>query len=171
MNIDTFDNSFGDPMPQPRISKPLDQEIGEVFVSNLLWHLGSGSSADFPQTGAAWDTTAIPLDKMWAAFHSAHLTSSSKYTARGYKTPDVVDMLDGLQCGGATSSEESTSSRTTSASRTTRTRRARETAPRSVRARRRLQGRRGRRGGRGGRARSGVHRRRGRRERRGGRWR
>lgn len=94
VDVDKFDDPS---LPKPNPALPMDQKIGEIFVASSCYHLWSSGSAE----STTWENVAIDDQLMWNAFHSAHLTDSSKFAARGYDTPDLVDFLDGLKCAGA----------------------------------------------------------------------
>lgn len=81
------------PMPDP--NGPIDQEIGEMVVTAMLWHLfdENGSGAD------AWDQADLGQQAIWDAFTSERVTNTT-YN-RGYHKVDFVDMLDALRCQGA----------------------------------------------------------------------
>jgi hypothetical protein len=73
----------------------LDQPIAESLVTAILWHLDDTTTNPDDKS---WDTTATTTQPIWASFVSPRLTDGT--TNRGYKTVDLVDLLDGMNCGG-----------------------------------------------------------------------
>ena len=81
------------PMPDP--NGGIEQELGEMAVTAMLWHLWD--PGDVPDaTEESWDTSAVANETIWKAFTSTRMTQMN----RGYTKVDFVDYLDSLRCEG-----------------------------------------------------------------------
>jgi hypothetical protein len=81
------------PMPDP--NGALEQDIAELAVAAMLWHLWEpGGNGKF--TEESWDQADVGETMIWKAFSSSRMTKQN----RGYVKVDFVDFLDSLRCEG-----------------------------------------------------------------------
>ncbi len=76
-------------VPKPDPNGPIDQQLGEMMVTAMAWHLWDTESE-------AWDPSTIADETIWKAFTSTRMTQMN----RGYEKVDFVDFLDSLRCEG-----------------------------------------------------------------------
>lgn len=91
MDLSSVTTSYGS-LSAPDMTQPITQNLDEMWVAAMLWHLWDGS--EFPEPPKQDDGVAVTTQAMFAAMRSSRFL----YRDRGYRGVDFVDFADSVVC-------------------------------------------------------------------------